>query len=111
MLENGIYGVLGQNGFMVVSDIIDEKDGIIKEKFFNLTENWLLVKECLIASLVENSEGNYIPVGASDWSGQATEGIYTPMSVSKLDYEELTYTSTFSEYPAFLTNTGDRMVG
>ena len=58
-------------------------------------------------SPVKNSEGNYVPVGASGWSGQATEGIYTPMSVSKLDYQEVTYTSTFSEYPAFLTNAGE----
>ena len=108
LLENGIYGVLGQNGFMVVSDIIEEKDGIVERKI-DYQEGNLVVGERVSysLSLVENSEGNYVPVGASGWSGQATEGIYTPMSVSKLDYEEVTYTSTFSEYPAFLTNTGE----
>ena len=32
LLENGIYGVIGANGFIIVNDIISSNDGIVERK-------------------------------------------------------------------------------
>ena len=60
-------------------------------------------------SLVVRDENNiYKILGTSSWSGQASEGIYTPKSVSGLDYETIYYKSDLGEFPAYLTNEGDK---
>ena len=50
--------------------------------------------------------GEFKILGTSSWSGQASEGVYTPKSVSGLDYETIYYQSDLGEFPA-LTNEGD----
>ena len=51
--------------------------------------------------------GEFKILGTSSWSGQASEGVYTPKSVSGLDYETIYYQSDLGEFPAYLTNEGD----
>jgi pimeloyl-ACP methyl ester carboxylesterase len=59
-------------------------------------------------SLVVRDENNeYKILGTSGWSGQASEGVYTPKSVSNLDYETIYYESNLGKFPAYLTNDGD----
>ena len=52
--------------------------------------------------------GSYRILGTSSWSGQASEGVYTPESVSNLDYEIISYTSNLGEFPSYLTTEGDK---
>ena len=37
-------------------------------------------------------------MGTSSWSGQASEGVYTPESVSNLAYETISYTLNLGEF-------------
>ena len=45
-------------------------------------------------SLVLINDEGYKILGTSGWSGQATEGVYTPKSVADLEYETINYTSS-----------------
>ena len=108
LLENGIYGVIGANGFIIVNDIISSNDGIVERKIEyqeGLIESGEGVSYAL--SLYERSDGNFVPVGVTETSGQVSEGVFTPMSVSQMEYEEVLYESDFSTYPAYITGEGD----
>ena len=104
LLENGIYGVIGDNGFIIVNDIISSNDGIVERKIEykeGSIENGEGVSYSL--SLYERADGNFVPVGITETSGQVSEGVFTPMSVSQMEYDEVFYDSDFSTYPAFIT--------
>ena len=61
------------------------------------------------ALIVKNEDTNkYKILGSSSWSGQVSEGVYTPKSVADLDFETVTYTSELGDFPAYLTNDGDK---
>ena len=38
LLENGIYGVIGANGFIIVNDIISSNDGIVERKILLMSD-------------------------------------------------------------------------
>ena len=104
LLENGIYGVIADNGFIIVNDIISSNDGIVERKVEykeGSIEDGEGVSYAL--SLYERPDGNFVPVGATETSGQVSEGVFTPMSVSQMEYEEVFYESDFSTYPAYIT--------
>ena len=64
LLENGIYGVIGDNGFIIVNDIISSNDGIVERKIEykeGSIENGEGVSYSL--SLYERADGNFVPVG------------------------------------------------
>ena len=108
LLENGIYGVIADNGFIIVNDIISSNDGIVERKVEykeGSIEDGEGVSYAL--SLYERPDGNFVPVGATETSGQVSEGVFTPMSVSQMEYEEVFYESDFSTYPAYITGEGD----
>ena len=108
LLEKGIYGIIGQNGDAVVGDIISTNGTIVERSLINL--NGTLVEGDKIRGtslVVRNDTGEYKILGTSSWSGQASEGVYTPKSVSGLDYETIYYQSDLGEFPAYLTNDGD----
>ena len=97
LLENGIYGVIGDNGFIIVNDIISSNDGIVERKIEykeGSIENGEGVSYSL--SLYERADGNFVPVGITETSGQVSEGVFTPMSVSQMEYDEVFYDSDFS---------------
>ena len=85
LLENGIYGVIGANGFIIVNDIISSNDGIVERKIEyqeGLIESGEGVSYAL--SLYERSDGNFVPVGVTETSGQVSEGVFTPVSYTHL---------------------------
>ena len=57
--------------------------------------------------MYERADGNFVPVGITETSGQVSEGVFTPMSVSQMEYDEVFYDSDFSTYPAYITGEGD----
>ena len=108
LLEKGIYGIIGQNGDAVVGDIISTNGTLVERSLINL--NGTLVEGDKIRGtslVVREDTGEFKILGTSSWSGQASEGIYTPKSVSGLDYETIYYQSDLGEFPAYLTNEGD----
>ena len=108
LLEKGIYGIIGQNGDAVVGDIISTNGTLVERSLINL--NGTLVEGDKIRGtslVVREDTGEFKILGTSSWSGQASEGVYTPKSVSGLDYETIYYQSDLGEFPAYLTNEGD----
>ena len=108
LLEKGIYGIIGQNGDAVVGDIISTNGTFVERSLISL--NGTLVEGDKIRGtslVVREDTGEFKILGTSSWSGQASEGIYTPKSVSGLDYETVYYQSDLGEFPAYLTNDGD----
>ena len=108
LLEKGIYGIIGQNGDAVVGDIISTNGTFVERSLISL--NGTLVEGDKIRGtslVVREDTGEFKILGTSSWSGQASEGIYTPKSVSGLDYETIYYQSDLGEFPAYLTNDGD----
>ena len=108
LLERGIYGIIGQNGDAVVGNIISTEGVVVERELINL--NGTIVEGDRIRGtslVVRDNKGEYKILGTSSWSGQAAEGVYTPKSVSNLDYETIYYQSDLGEFPAYLTNEGD----
>ncbi len=108
LLERGIYGIIGQNGDAVVGDIISTNGTLVERSLINL--NGTLVEGDKIRGtslVVREDTGEFKILGTSSWSGQASEGVYTPKSVSGLDYETIYYQSDLGEFPAYLTKDGD----
>ena len=108
LLERGIYGIIGQNGDAVVGNIISTEGVVVERELINL--NGTIVEGDRIRGtslVVRDNKGEYRILGTSSWSGQAAEGVYTPKSVSNLDYETIYYQSDLGEFPAYLTNEGD----
>jgi len=109
LYENGLYGIIGQNGDAVVGEILSVNENLVTRKLLQI--NGTLVKGDLIrdtALIVKDEDINkYKILGSNSWSGQVSEGVYTPKSVSDLDFETVTYNSELGDFPAYLTNNGD----
>jgi|TARA_B110000263_G_scaffold89899_1_gene78564 pimeloyl-ACP methyl ester carboxylesterase len=112
MLENGIYGIIGQNGDAVIGKILNTDGNIIERELLQI--NGSLVNGDRIAGsaglLLDEKTGVYKILGTSGWSGQATQGIYTPKSVVNIEYEDIFYQSDIGKFPAYLTSSGDKGV-
>ena len=112
MLENGIYGIIGQNGDAVIGKILNTNGNIIERELLQI--NGSLVTGDRIAGsaglLLDEKTGIYKILGTSGWSGQATQGIYTPKSVVDIEYEDIFYQSDIGQFPAYLTSSGDNGV-
>ena len=108
LLERGIYGIIGQNGDALVGNIISTSGTIVERELLELNGTIVEGDRIRGTSLVIREENNdYKILGTSGWSGQAEEGVYTPKSVSNLDYETIFYKSDLGEFPAYLTKEGD----
>lgn len=109
MLENGIYGIIGQNGDAVIGKILNTNGNIIERELLQI--NGSLVTGDRIAGsaglLLDDNTGIYKILGTSGWSGQATQGVYTPKSVANIEYEDIFYQSDIGQFPAYLTSSGD----
>ena len=109
LLERGIYGIIGQNGDAIVGSIISSNGNIVERELINLNGSIVVGDKIRGTSLVVRDKNDeYKILGTSSWSGQASEGIYTPKSVSGLDFETIYYKSDLGEFPAYLTNEGDK---
>lgn len=108
LLEKGVYGIIGQNGDAVIGKIISTEGTVVKRELISLNGTIVEGDRIRGTSLVVRDENNeYKILGTSGWSGQASEGVYTPKSVSNLDYETIYYESNLGKFPAYLTNDGD----
>ena len=108
LLERGIYGIIGQNGDALVGNIISTSGTVVERELLELNGTIVEGDRIRGTSLVIREENNeYKILGTSGWSGQAEEGVYTPKSVSNLDYETIFYKSDLGEFPAYLTKEGD----
>ena len=108
LLERGIYGIIGQNGDGLVGNILSTSGTIVERELLELNGTIVEGDRIRGTSLVIREENNdYKILGTSGWSGQAEEGVYTPKSVSNLDYETIFYKSDLGEFPAYLTKEGD----
>ena len=108
LLERGIYGIIGQNGDALVGNILSTTGTIVERELLELNGTIVEGDRIRGTSLVIREENNdYKILGTSGWSGQAEEGVYTPKSVSNLDYETIFYKSDLGEFPAYLTKEGD----
>ena len=112
MLENGIYGIIGQNGDAVIGKILNTNGNIIERKLLQINGS-LVTGDRISGSaglLLDEKTGIYKILGTSGWSGQATQGIYTPKSVVDIEYEDIFYQSDIGQFPAYLTSSGDNGV-
>ena len=108
LLERGIYGIIGQNGDELVGNILSTSGTVVERELLELNGTIVEGDRIRGTSLVIREENNdYKILGTSGWSGQAEEGVYTPKSVSNLDYETIFYKSDLGEFPAYLTKEGD----
>ena len=108
LLERGIYGIIGQNGDALVGNILSTSGTIVERELLELNGTIVEGDRIRGTSLVIREKNNdYKILGTSGWSGQAEEGVYTPKSVSNLDYETIFYKSDLGEFPAYLTKEGD----
>jgi hypothetical protein len=108
LLEKGVYGIIGQNGDAVIGKIMSTEGTVVKRELISLNGTIVEGDRIRGTSLVVRDENNeYKILGTSGWSGQASEGVYTPKSVSNLDYETIYYESNLGKFPAYLTNDGD----
>ena len=108
LLERGISGIIGQNGDALVGNIISTSGTIVERELLELNGTIVEGDRIRGTSLVIREENNdYKILGTSGWSGQAEEGVYTPKSVSNLEYETIFYKSDLGEFPAYLTKEGD----
>ena len=107
LLERGIYGIIGQNGDALVGNILSTSGTIVERELLELNGTIVEGDRIRGTSLVIREKNNdYKILGTSGWSGQAEEGVYTPKSVSNLDYETIFYKSDLGEFPAYLTKEG-----
>tara|TARA_A200000113_G_scaffold225050_1_gene244625 strand:+ start:897 stop:2114 length:1218 start_codon:yes stop_codon:yes gene_type:complete len=110
LYENGLYGIIGQNGEAVAGKILSINENLVTRELIQI--NGTLVEGDLIrdtALIVKNEDTNkYKILGSSSWSGQVSEGVYTPKSVAGLDFKTVTYTSELGDFPAYLTDDGDK---
>ena len=112
MLENGIYGIIGQNGDAVIGKILNTNGNIIERELLQINGS-LVTGDRISGSaglLLDEKTGIYKILGTSGWSGQATQGIYTPKSVVDIEYEDIFYQSDIGQFPAYLTSSGDNGV-
>ena len=108
LLERGIYGIIGQNGVALVGNILSTSGTVVERELLELNGTIVEGDRIRGTSLVIREKNNdYKILGTSGWSGQAEEGVYTPKSVSNLDYETIFYKSDLGEFPAYLTKEGD----
>ena len=108
LLENGLYGIVGQNGDAIVGGILLTNGNIIERELLQINGNLVSGDRISASGLIRKDDsGSYKILGTSGWSGQATEGIYTPESVSEVAYEDIFYESDVGEFPAYLTTNGD----
>ena len=108
LLERGIYGIIGQNGDALVGNILSTSGTVVERELLELNGTIVEGDRIRGTSLVIREKNNdYKILGTSGWSGQAEEGVYTPKSVSNLDYETIFYKSDLGEFPAYLTKEGD----
>ena len=108
LLEKGVYGIIGQNGDAVIGKIMSTEGTVVKRELISLNGTIVEGDRIRGTSLVVRDENNeYKILGTSGWSGQASEGVYTPKSVSNLDYETIYYESNLGKFPAYLTNDGN----
>lgn len=108
LLERGIYGIIGQNGDALVGNILSTSGNVVERELLELNGTIVEGDRIRGTSLVIREKNNdYKILGTSGWSGQAEEGVYTPKSVSNLDYETIFYKSDLGEFPAYLTKEGD----
>jgi len=109
LLERGVYGIIGQNGDAIVGNIVSSNGNVVERELINLNGSIVVGDKIRGTSLVvRDNNDEYKILGTSSWSGQASEGIYTPKSVSGLDFETIYYKSDLGEFPAYLTNEGDK---
>ena len=107
MLEDGIYGVLGENGSAVVSSILSLEGDIITREILQINGELKIGERVSSSSLLKIENGKYSILGTSDYEGIDENGKYTPKSVSDTDYEYIEYESDLGMFPAYLTSEGE----
>ena len=106
MLEDGIYGVLGENGSAVVSSILSLEGDIITREILQINGELKIGERVSSSSLLKIENGKYSILGTDDYEGIDESGKYTPKSVSDTDYEYIEYESDLGMFPAYLTSEG-----
>ena len=108
LLENGIYGIIGQNGDAIVGSIISTNGNIIERELLQINGTIVSGDRISASGLIrQDDSGGYKILGSSGWSGQATDGVYTPESVSGIEYKDIFYESNVGSFPAYLTSNGE----
>ena len=107
MLEDGIYGVLGENGSAVVSSIISLEGDVITREILQINGELEIGERVSSSSLLKIENGKYSILGTNDYEGIDESGKYTPKSVSNTDYEYIEYESDLGMFPAYLTSKGE----
>ena len=107
MLEDGIYGVLGENGSAVVSSILSLEGDIITREILQINGELKIGERVSSSSLLKIENGKYSILGTDDYEGIDESGKYTPKSVSDTDYEYIEYESDLGMFPAYLTSEGE----
>ena len=107
MLEDGIYGVLGENGSAVVSSILSLEGDIITREILQINGELKIGERVSSSSLLKIENGKYSILGTNDYEGIDESGKYTPKSVSDTDYEYIEYESDLGMFPAYLTSEGE----
>ena len=107
LLEDGIYGVLGENGSAVVSTIISLEGDIITREVLQFSGELEVGERVASSPLLKIDNGKYSILGTSDYEGIDQNGKYTPKSVSNTDFEYIEYESDLGMFPAYLTTNGD----
>jgi pimeloyl-ACP methyl ester carboxylesterase len=108
LLENGVYGIIGQNGDAIVGSIISTNGNIIERELLQINGTIVSGDRISASGLIrQDDSGGYKILGSSGWSGQATDGVYTPESVSGIEYKDIYYESNVGSFPAYLTSNGE----
>jgi len=108
LLENGVYGIIGQNGDAIVGSIISTNGNIIERELLQINGTIVSGDRISASGLIrQDDSGGYKILGSSGWSGQATDGVYTPESVSGIGYKDIFYESNVGSFPAYLTSNGE----
>ena len=108
LLENGVYGIIGQNGEAIVGSIVSTNGNIIERELLQINGTIVSGDRISASGLIRKDDsGGYKILGSSGWSGQATDGVYTPESVSGVEYKDIFYESNVGSFPAYLTSDGE----
>ena len=108
LLENGVYGIIGQNGEAIVGSIVSTNGNIIERELLQINGTIVSGDRISASGLIRKDDsGGYKILGSSGWSGQATDGVYTPESVSGIEYKNIFYESNIGSFPAYLTSDGE----
>ena len=108
LLENGVYGIIGQNGEAIVGSIVSTNGNIIERELLQINGTIVSGDRISASGLIRKDDsGGYKILGSSGWSGQATDGVYTPESVSGIEYKDILYESNIGSFPAYLTSDGE----